>query len=156
MSTVNVPEVFILDDTDKQTVVKITGFYNTATTQNTQVVTANTLKGASNTLPCILSIGAMEYSTSIANGFIALEFIGSGSANSNALLAGRANDGAWNRYIPNSGAAPTTGNLNLFQSGLGAGDSFSIIVTLIKEFQGTYWTGTNYGAGAWTAAETGY
>ena len=152
---VNIPEVFIIDDTDKQTVVKVTGFYNTATTQNTKIITANTLYGANASRPCILSLGAMEYSSSIANGFVSLQFIGNGS-NSNALIAGRANDGAWNRYIPNSGAFPPTGDINLFQSGLAGGDTFNMVLTFVKELQGTVWTGNNYGSGAWANTQYGY
>lgn len=155
MSTANTPEVFILDDTDHQAVIKITGYYVSAQTANVKIVTANTLRGANTSLPCILSIGAMEYTSSINAGYVAVQFIGN-TSNSNAFTVGRCNDGQWNRYVPNSGPALPTGDLNLQQVNCAANDSFTIILTLIKEFQGMYWAGSNYGAGAWANTQNGY
>ncbi len=151
----NVPEVFVLDDTDHQSVIKITGYYTAACTTNNTIVTANTLKGANTSLPCILSITALEYTSSIANGHVDVEFVSTVNANSKAITVGRANDGQWNRYIPNS-ANTASGDINLNQIGLSSGDSFTLIITCLKEFRGVYWDNTGRGSGAWANTQIGY
>ena len=151
----NTPEVYIIDDTDKHVVVKVIGYYTTATTQNTQLFSANTLRGADNTKPCILSIAAVDYSASIANGYVAVEFMG--AANQKGYVFGRANDGNFIRYVPNAAGAPT-GDINLNQVGLAGSDVFDLVITFVKEFQGTYWNiaAPTRGSGAWANTQYGY
>ena len=151
----NAPEVYIIDDTDKHTVVKVIGYYTQATAQNTLIVQANTLRGACTTKPCILSIAAVDYSASLANGLVAIEFIG--SANVAGYVFGRANDGNFIRYIPNCAGAPT-GDINLRQQGFSGNDCFDLVITFVKEYQGTYWNAASgmLGSGAWANAQYGY
>ena len=161
----NTPQTQILDDQDHQTVVKITGYYNAATNANTLVVQANSLFGANASLPCILGLNSIEYSTSINNGFVALEWVSTANQNTTITSAGRFNDGAFARYIPNNANTPT-GDENLVTQGLAPGDSYTLIVSFLKEYQGQNLRNNNYlgpvantvnyGAGAWANAVAAY
>lgn len=151
---VNTPEVVVLEDQDHFATIKIVGFYNQATNSNTVILTANTLKGANTSLPCILSITAIEYSSSMNNGFLAIEYVSSVNSNSKAFTCGRFNDGSFNRYIPNSANTPS-GDLNLLLQNLGNADAFTLMITVQKEFQGLQWA-NNYGAGAWANTQAKY
>jgi hypothetical protein len=152
---VNVPEVLVLDDQDHYVTVKVIGFYNAATNANSVIVTANTLRGANTSLPCILSLTAATYTSSMNNGFLAIEYVSSVNANSKAITMGRFNDGIFNQYIPNSANTPT-GDINLLQQSLGSADAFTLVLTFVKEFQGTYWASPSRGAGAWANTQVGY
>ena len=157
MSIANLPEVFILDDSESYRLSsRLPEFYTSPTAQNTLIIQANTLRGnvttTQPTIPAILSISAAEYSTSFANGYVSVEFVGA-SANSNALNFGRCNDGQINRYIPNSAVGPT-GDLTLQQVGVNGNDVFTIVLTLVKEYQGV--PGNGVGTGGWNRAQTGY
>jgi hypothetical protein len=167
----NQPQVQIIDDTDHQTVVKITGYYNSATSSNTLVVQANTLYGANPNVPCILSVNSWEYSSSLANGFIVLEWVSLVNDNTTIMTTGRFNDGAVVRYARNNANTPT-GDINLNTANAQPGDSFTITLSLVKEYQGQVLTvlagntynyegnvtsnNINYGVGAWARAQTGY
>ena len=159
----NTPQVQIIDDQDHQTVVKITGYYNAACTTNTLVVQSNTLFGANTSRPCILAVNSWEYSTSLSNGFIALEWVSTVNQNTTIMTAGRFNDGAIARYIPNNANTPT-GDVNLVTANAQPGDSFSLTVSFMKVFEGS--KGANnylgavsnagYGTGAWANTQAGY
>lgn len=168
----NTPQVQIIDDQDHQAVVKITGYYNTATSANTLVVAANTLFGGNTSLPCILAVNSWEYSSSLANGFIALEWVSTTNQNTTIMTCGRFNDGAIARYIPNNANTPT-GDVNLVTANAQPGDSFSLTVSFLKQLQGQTLTTpnvagnvqnylgnvtpvVNYGAGAWANTQAGY
>jgi hypothetical protein len=148
----NSPEIAILDDQDHQVVVKIVGYFTAATTSNT-ILQANTFKGANTSIsPCLLSLVNFLYTTSMANGTVSLEWVG--SSNVRAVSAGHFNDGEINKYIPNNATTPT-GDLSIRIDNASPNDSFTIVATLLKEFQGTYWSG-NKGAGAWANTQIGY
>lgn len=168
----NAPQVQIIDDQDHQIVVKITGYYTAACTANTLVVQANTLFGANASLPCILGVNSWEYSSSLANGFISFEWVSNGNTNTTIMTCGRFNDGAIARYIPNNANTPT-GDVNMWTANAQAGDSFSITISFLKEYDGqtlrmplvsgnvnTYLGNANvisaYGAGAWANAQAAY
>lgn len=153
--SVNTPEVFILDDQDHYVTVKVIGFYNATTNANTVIVTANTLRGANTSQPCILSLTAATYTSSMNNGFLAIEYISSVNSNSKAITMGRFNDGIFNQYIPNSANTPT-GDINLLQQSLGSADAFTLVLTFVKEFQGTYWSNNRIGSGSWANTQVGY
>jgi uncharacterized membrane protein len=168
----NAPQVQIIDDQDHQTVVKITGCYTAACTANTLVVQSNTLFGANTSLPCILAVNSWEYSSSLANGFISFEWVSNGNTNTTIMTCGRFNDGTIARYIPNNANTPT-GDVNMWTANAQPGDSFSITISFLKQYQGQTLTFptvtgnvqtyignvasiTNYGAGAWANAQAQY
>jgi hypothetical protein len=161
----NAPQVQIIDDNDHQTVVKITGVFSAATSSNTVVVQANTLYGANASLPCILTVNCWEYSSSLSNGSIVLEWVSTANQNTTILTAGRANDGGFARIIENNANTPT-GDVNLAILGAAGGDSFSLTVSFLKKFQGQTQKGSNYlgavpsvvnfGANAWANTQVGY
>jgi hypothetical protein len=165
----NVPQVQLIDDNDHQAVVKITGFFNAATSTNGVVVQANTLYGANASLPCILAVNAWEYSTSLSNGSIALEWVSTANQNTTIMSAGRFNDGAITRFIPNNANTPT-GDVNLVTANAQPGDSYSLTVSFMKCFMGQnstlpasnannylgVITNTNIGVGAWANTQKGY
>jgi hypothetical protein len=165
----NVPQVQLIDDNDHQSVVKITGVFSTATSSNTVVVQANTLYGANSSRPCILAVNSWEYSASFANGAIVLEWVSTANQNTTIMTAGRANDGAIARYIPNNANTPT-GDVNLAILGAAPGDTFSLTVSFMKCLQGQQPTlpasnsnnylgtiiNTNIGSGAWANTQVGY
>ena len=159
----NTPQVQIIDDQDHQAVVKITGYYNTGVNANNLVVQANTLFGANNSRACILSVNSWEYSSSLSNGFITLEWVSTANQNTTIFSVGRFNDGAIARYVPNNANTPT-GDINLVTANAQPGDCFSIVLSLMKEFNGNkiannylgvVTTGAN-GAGAWANTQAGY
>ena len=165
----NVPQVQIIDDNDHQTVVKITGMYTAACTANTVVIKSNTLYGANTSLPCLLAVNSWEYSTSLANGFIALEWVSTFNANTTIMTSGRCNDGGVSRFIPNNANTPT-GDINLVTANAQPGDSFTLTVSFLKMLSGYQLVSGNannylgaivantfgYGSGAWANTQVGY
>ena len=151
---VNVPEVVVIDDNDHQTVLKIVGFFNAATSSNTKIQ-ANTFKGANTSItPCLVGVVNILYSTSFSNGSIALEYVSTVNTNTRIAQVGRCNDGELNKYVPNNANTPS-GDMNINIANAGANDSFTMYVTCLKEMQGAYWA-FNAGAGAWANTQVGY
>lgn len=139
---VNAPQVQILFDTGDKTVVKVTGFYNAGTNSNTKIVTANTLAYANSSDPrgCILSATSLQYALGFSNGYCSLQWAGSGSAaNNDMLIIGGRTSSQFVAYMPNPLASNTanipggSGDINLLVSDAEPFDSFSLILTLIKE-----------------------
>ena len=147
MALFNTPQVQVIADDDHQAVIKITGYYNSGNTSNTVVLVSNTLFGANGSRPCLLAVNAYEYSTSINNGFIALEWVSTVNSNTTIVTSGRFNDGAVNRYIPNNANTPT-GDVNMFVSGLASGDSYTLVVSFLKLFTGVTISGNLQGQGS--------
>lgn len=155
----NTPTIQIIDDQDHQAVIKITGMYTSAcTASNSVVVQANSLFGANSSLPCMISVNAVEYSTSIANGALALEYVSTVNNNTTITTCGRNSDGQFARYIKNQANTPS-GDINLLIDDMEANDAYTIIVSVLKEYQGAVWAtpatmnvGPGYGAGAWANA----
>ena len=153
----NTPMIQIIDDNDHQSLIKISALYAaTNAGYNITAVTANTLYGGNTSLTCILSINSVEYTSSLANGACALEFISSGNNANNTPITtlGRANDGAINRVIFNTANTPT-GDINFFASNLEANDSFTIVISVLKEYMGRYWS-DKIGSGAWANTQSHY
>lgn len=157
----NTPMITIIDDNDHQAVVKISALYTSANAgYNVTAVTANALFGGNASQNCVLSVNSVEYTSSIANGSLALEFVYSGNNANNLPICtfGRANDGQINRYINNqiTAHANVAGDINLFASNLEANDSFTLVVSVLKEYQGQYWISGGVGSGAWSNAQAHY
>jgi len=173
----NAPMIQILNDDDHQTIVLVSAYYNEALNANAVVVQANTCYGGNTSLPCIMGVNCIEYSTSIANGWVTLEWVSSTNQNTTIMTFGRNSSGTLDRYIKNLANTPT-GDLNINVVNMEANDAFTLIVSLLKEYQGqtlisnggsntavnnvnyTY-AGTtanvsNYGAGAWANAQAHY
>lgn len=139
---VNVPQVQILFDTGDKTVVKVTGFYNAGANTNTRIVAANTLAYANSSWPggCVLSATTVQYAAGFANGYCSIQWVGGGSApNNDMLILGGKTSSQFVGYMPNPLAANTAnlqggaGDINLLIEGAEPFDSFSLIITLIKE-----------------------
>lgn len=146
----NTPEIQILKDNDKEATIKVVGwFLGGLTTSNTPIV-ANTLLGANTaaTVKCISSITNMLYSTSMANGRVSLEFVGTSGGNTKALTYGHFNDGETNKYIINNAVAPS-GDFNINVENAGGNDSFTLIFTINKENQGIPGNAQQWGSGGW-------
>lgn len=144
----NTPEIQILKDNDKEATIKVVGwFLGGLTTSNTPFV-ANTLFGANTAAgrQCISSITNMLYSTSIANGRVSLEFVG--STNAKAYTFGHFNDGEMQKYIPNNAPAPT-GDYSINVENAQGNDSFTMIFTIAKENMGIPGNAAAYGANSW-------
>lgn len=140
--SVNLPQVQILIDTGDKTVVKVTGFYNAAANTNTKIVQANTLLYANSSDPrgCILSATTVQYAAGFANGYCSIQWVGAGAAaNADMLILGGKTSSQFVAYMPNPLAGNTanmpggSGDINLFVEGAEPFDSFSLIITLIKE-----------------------
>lgn len=138
--SVNAPEVQVLMDTGDKTVVKIVGFYNAATNSNTKIIQANTLTYANSSRTCNVSAISVQYSAGFANGYAQLQWIAGGSAsNANLLILGGRTSSQFITYMPNpltSNSANLSGNsgdIGLTIVGAQPFDSFSLIITLIKE-----------------------
>lgn len=139
----NSPEVQVLIDTGDKTVVKVVGFYNAATNTNTKIIQANTLQYANSAVgapACVLSAISVQYSVGFANGYAQLQWIAGGSAsNSDLLLLGGKTSSQFVTYMPNPLAANSanlaggSGDIGLTIQGAEPLDSFSLIITLIKE-----------------------
>jgi hypothetical protein len=159
----NTPIITVLDDQDHQSVIQISATYAATNAGfNVVVIQANTLYGANTSLPCIICVNDVQYTSSIANGSLVIEYVSSGNANSPICTFGRANDGEIVRYFKNQANTPT-GDINLFGQNLEANDSFTIIISVLKEYLGCSWAsiatmnvGQNYGAGAWANAQAHY
>jgi hypothetical protein len=136
----NVPEVQILFDTGDKTVVKVVGYFTAATNSNTKIVQANTLSYANSSLPCILSATTVQYAAGFANGYCSIQWAAGGAAtNNDMLILGGKTSSQFVAYMPNPLASNTanlaggSGDINLFIEGAEPFDSFSLILTLIKE-----------------------
>ena len=172
----NTPLVQILDDNDHQTVAMIAAYYSSPANANNLVIQANTLYGGNNSLPCILGVNSLEYNSSIANGFIVLEWVSTSNQNTTIFTTGRNSSGSIPRYIRNLANTPT-GDVNLSVVNMEANDTFTIIVSFLKEYEGqilklsagnTYISNVHYtyvgptpnvnhyGAGAWSNAQIHY
>jgi hypothetical protein len=126
----NNPEVTVLSDTGTTAVVSITGYYNAATTQNTKVLTANTLSFANTSQTCIVTLQKVQFSADVT-GSLQLQWIG-GSSNSTIMNFGTSQAGNFDAYVPNFASSPT-GDINLNQIGLANNDVYNLILTLNKE-----------------------
>lgn len=138
----NLPEIQILLDTGDKTVVKVVGFFTAATNSNTKIVQANTLQYANSSDPrgCFLSAISVQYAAGFANGYCSLQWVGAGSAaNNDMLILGGKTSSQFVTYMPNPLASNTanvpggSGDINLAIEGAEPFDSYSLIVTLIKE-----------------------
>lgn len=127
---VNVPEVHLLSDTGKTTIVKIVGYYNATTTGDTKVITANALSFSNTTYQARVSISKIQYAVDMAAGSLRLEW--QGSTNSVIAAFGTASSGVIDAYIPNNAAA-ATGDINLRVDGAASNDAYTIVMTLNKE-----------------------
>lgn len=138
---VNIPDVQILVDTGKKTVVKVTAYYNAANNSNSTIVNANTLFGANNSAPTVLSITEVNYSLGLANGYAMLYWVNGAVANVNAVAAIMGDDAAGTLlgYMKNPLASNTanlnanSGDLGLQVQGAGNQDSLTMIITMNKE-----------------------
>ena len=150
--SVNNPEVVVLDDNANQAQIKVIGYFNALTSSNTKIQ-ANSLFGANTAVGQnpILSITNALYSTSLqgANGRVSVDFVG--STNVKALQYGRYNDGEMQKYILNNAVAPS-GDLSINVEQAGPNDSFTLILTVLKENGGIIGNAIHWGAGAWANA----
>ena len=128
---INNPEVQILSDEGQTTRIKIHGYYNAACTANTVVVTANALSFANTSQTCLFSIAKVEYAVDVANGFVALQWVGANN-NTGIMSFGTSQGGMFDYYIPNNATNPT-GDLNLAVYNLAGNDVYTIMMTLNKE-----------------------
>ena len=129
----NAPEVQILSDEGTTTRVKIHGYFNASANanSNTVVVTANALSFANTSQTCLFSIAKVEYAVDVANGFIALQWVGANN-NTGIMSFGTSQGGMFDYYIPNNATNPT-GDLNLAVYNLAGNDVYTIMMTLNKE-----------------------
>lgn len=128
--SVNNPEVQVLYDTGRETMVKIHGYYNSATTSNTKVITANALTFANASQTCLVSITRIMYQTQMT-GIAQLQWQGSGG-NTPIVSFGRSAAGTFEGYMTNNGSSPT-GDINLWVVGAANNDSYDLFLTLNKE-----------------------
>jgi hypothetical protein len=101
-----------------------------------------------------------------------LEWVSTANQNTTIATAGRFNDGVEARFIPNNANTPT-GDVNLMAYTLGPGDSYTFVISFLKQFQGQTlnypvlsgnvynYLGNvanvqNYGSGAWSSSQAGY
>src|SRR5260221_1431626 len=111
MSVANTPDVLILTDTGKKTIVKVTAYYDGgANNSNTVIVRSNTLFGAnaSNTAKAtVISITQLQYCAALANGFARLYWVssGGGANNATAIVVGTQTSGELNAWMKNPLAA---------------------------------------------------
>ena len=145
--SVNLPETQVLVDRDDKVVVKVGGWFNTATTTNTTILQANTLYGANASAPCPLTITAVQLVTSLANGFVQLYYVGP-SSNVGTLYLGRSLSSTIEAYCVNPFSANGTltatvpGDIGLWVNGAASGDSYSLIIQLAKEKGTVGWANT--------------
>ena len=113
--------------------VKIHGYFNASATPNTNtvVVTANSLSFANTSQTCLFSISKVEFASDIANGFIALQWVGA-SSNMGIISFGTSQAGMFDYYIPNNATSPT-GDLNFATYNIAGNDVYTIMLTLNKE-----------------------
>ena len=130
---VNAPEVQVLIDDGAKSVIKIIGYYNAATSSNTLVVQANTLAFGNTSKTCIVTLTGVTYSTSMANGYVQLQWIGS-SSNTGILNFGRNSSGTLSAWIPNNASSPT-GDIALQVVNAQPNDSYDLLLLLNKEAQ---------------------
>lgn len=128
--SVNNPEVQVLYDTGRETMVKIHGYYNTTTTQNVKIITANALSFANTSQTCLVSITRVMYQTQVT-GIAQLQWVGA-SSNTPIVSFGRSAAGVFEGYMTNNGSSPT-GDINLWVIGAANNDSYDIFLTLNKE-----------------------
>lgn len=129
----------VLWDKDFDVTLLVTGAFSSANSSNTIILKANTVQGANSSMVCLLDVAGIQYSTSIANGWVALEFSNTASnVNTTIGVWGRNASGVQEGYI-RANTAQQVGDLNLNLSGLSGGDSFTLVISLRKaDFNGAY------------------
>lgn len=130
---VNVPEVQLTHDSDMSVSQKVTVYFDAATSSNTKILTANTLRGANASRVCVVDIERIRYHTSFASGYLSVEFQGgaSGNANSKAVNLGGNDGGELDLFIPNNAAAKS-GDINLAIVNAAANDCATLLITYRK------------------------
>ncbi|CAB4124361.1 hypothetical protein UFOVP49_199 [uncultured Caudovirales phage] len=129
--SVNNPEVQIISDSGKTTLVKITGYYNTATVANVKAITANALAYGNTSQTCLVSITKMQFACDSSNGTVQL-FWADTSANTPIANFGSSQTGTWETYLTNNAPNPT-GDIGIQTIAVGNGDSYTFLLTLNKE-----------------------
>ena len=126
---VNAPEVQTIYDSAFETVVKVSGYYNTNTTTNTTIVVSNALAHANTNQTCLLQLTSVQHAVGVT-GFVQLAWQGA-SANTPILTFAKNSSGHINALINNNASSPT-GNVVLVQQGLAALDGYSLVLSFNK------------------------
>lgn len=126
---VNAPEVQTIYDSAYQTVVKVSGYYNTNTTTNTTIVVSTALAHANVNQTCLLELTSVQYAVGVT-GYIQLAWQGA-SANTPILTFAKNSSGQINVMVNNNASSPT-GNVVLVQQGLAANDGYSLVLSFNK------------------------
>ena len=128
----NQPTTQILMDDGAKTVVKVTGYYNTAASNaNTQIINAKTLAFANSSQNCILTLIGVQYSVDLSTGFVQLAWEGV-SSNTEILTFGTSTTGTFSGWFPNNATNPT-GNVTISVYGAQPNDCYNFILILNKE-----------------------
>lgn len=126
----------VLWDKDYDVTLLITGGFSAANSSNTVVLHANTVMGANASMNCILDVIGVQYASSIANGFVSLEWA-NGTSNTTFAVYGKL-AGRQEAYIrANTAWAYSDINVNVYNAA--PNDSFTLILSLRKaDFNGAY------------------
>ena len=127
----NSPEVQVLYDNGRETMIKVIGYYTTGTSDFTTIANTKALAFANTSKTCIVSISKIQYAVDCSTGAISLYWQGS-SANTNAAYFGTSSCGNIDAPLINNASSPT-GNIGLQTLGLVGGDSYSLFITLNKQ-----------------------
>lgn len=152
-NTTNIAVPTLMSDSESRATIRIVGQYVSAqSAQNTYILQANTLKGANNAQSCIVSVTGVEFATSIANGWVSLEYISANTANaSNATIVtlGRNQSGKLSGFFGNPLGSNATGDIQLNCTAMEANDSFTINFNVQKDSTLPCWSNlTGVGAGS--------
>jgi hypothetical protein len=127
----NSPEVQVLYDNGRETMIKVIGYYSASESDFTIIANTKALAFANTSKTCIVSISKIQYVCDCSTGAISLYWQGQ-SSNTNVAYFGTSSCGTINAFIPNNASNPT-GNIGLQTLGLVANDSYSLFITLNKE-----------------------
>lgn len=145
MAAANI-QVMMMKDTGSYSHIKVIGAFPAQNTSNNIIVQANTLFGANTSAPCWFAMTEIQHATSIANGYIALYWAAGGSAsNTDILYLGESTSSVMSGYMFNPLAANSAnlvgglgGDLGLRVQNLANNDTFSLIITIVRNAQQGY------------------
>jgi hypothetical protein len=120
-----------LNDDGQSTVVKAVNYYSGSDTSNNVIVVPKNLRYANTSQLCMMSIVAVQYNTSTANGIVQL-YWESSSANTPIYTFGRVASGRFDAYIVNNAPNPT-GNIGIQTINMNANDNFSFVISMNKD-----------------------
>jgi hypothetical protein len=127
----NSPEVQVLYDNGRETMIKVIGYYTTGTSDFTTIANTKALAFANTSKTCIVSISKIQYAVDCGTGAISLYWQGQ-SSNTNVAYFGTSSCGTFDAFITNNASNPT-GNIGLQTLGLVDRDSYSLFITLNKQ-----------------------